>query len=185
MKFEMQIIKKNYKKVFYVFGIIAILIAYFILNIYKYIKSFNYNFDFTYVKISILLLIVFLFLELWTFHIILSIILKIKKKEPYYIINQQGFYFKGIYKETILEWDTIEKFEVIKFRGVDMLRLYLNNEKKLYKQYSTIMKIFYKLNKYLLHGNGFIFDLASFEGKESEVITNLKHYINNKDFLNV
>ncbi|MGL4759980.1 MAG: hypothetical protein ACRCWG_00760 [Sarcina sp.] len=93
------------------------------------------------------------------------------------MISEQGFYFKGIYRGINLEWDTIEKYEVIKFRGVDMLRIYLKNEKSLYKQYSVMMKIFYKLNKYFIQGNGFIFNLSSFEGKETEVIKSMKFYV--------
>lgn len=148
---------------------------YFLLWTFNYFKNYsNFYLVFKYSFIFILLM-----LEVFFIYSLVLIILKFKNKEATFILNEKGFFFKGIYKTgTLLSWDNISNYELVKFNGVDMIKVSLKNEDIVLKQYGIGMKLAYKFNK-LLVGSSFLFDIASFGGLEEEVMKLINFYTKN------
>lgn len=173
--------KGNIKKVIYLFIFLAFITLYFIMNIFNSISFEGHYVNYFYLAIKILVILILLTLELFFIYSLNLAILKLKDKEAYFILNKEGFYFKGIYKTgTLLRWNDISSYELTKFNGVDMLKIKLKNKTSLLSQYGIIMKFVYKINKLIIGEDGFMFNISFFDGKELEVINIIDFYINNK-----
>ncbi|MGL5574772.1 MAG: STM3941 family protein [Sarcina sp.] len=109
---------------------------------------------------------------------------KIKVKEPYFIINEKGFYFKGIFDTaTTIKWDNVEKFEFAYYKGEKVLAVYMKDDSFIKEECSWMGVRNYNSSKKVVKGKGFFFPESYFDESIDEAIVLIEYYTKQKVYL--
>ncbi|MGL5577444.1 MAG: hypothetical protein ACRDCW_18050 [Sarcina sp.] len=131
------------------------------------------------ITIKCVLVIIFGMLSIFLLYTIIMTIIKTLKNTPYFILDEQGFLFQGIYNNKIfIKWDNISSFEVVSFRNVVSLKINLIAYNDFMKEYGGVRRLIYILYKKTMKDeSALIFSERFFKSQIDDVLNYLSKHV--------